>query len=109
MHAVHHRQQRVGSTMHHQCRHLQTIKQIDPTAFGKARQQLPLHAGRIESTVIGDFGLVQQHRTIIHHTGAAQRSQQIGLLLQGHLPARRLATCQQVQQRRTRCRQPLSA
>jgi len=96
MHAVHHRQQRVGGAMHHQRRHLQPVEQIHPAALGKNRQQLPLHTRRIEGSVVGHFSLMQEHRPIIHHRWATQRRQQIRLLLQRHLSVRRLAARQQL-------------
>lgn len=44
MHAVHHRQQRIGSAMHHQGRHAQLIEQCHPARLGKYRHDLPFDA-----------------------------------------------------------------
>lgn len=40
MHAMHHRQQRVGRAMHHQGRHPQLVKQLDPARLGQNRHDL---------------------------------------------------------------------
>ena len=66
-----------------------------PAGFGEDRQQLPLHAFRVERAVVGTCGLQQKLLAIIAHFRAAQRRQQVGLLLDRLLAAGRLAPRQQ--------------
>ena len=109
VHAVHHRQQRIGGAMDHQGRHLQTVQQRHPAGFGEDRQQLPLHAFRVERAVVGTCGLQQELLAIVAHFRTAQRRQQVGLLLDRLLAAGRLAPRQQAQQRLAGCRQAFGA
>ena len=73
--------------MHHQRRHAQAVEQLDPARLGENRQQLPLHALGIEGPVVSHLGLMQQQRAIILDRRAAQRREQVGLLLQRGLAA----------------------
>ncbi|MNE59214.1 hypothetical protein D3C80_1542960 [compost metagenome] len=52
---------------------------------------------------------MQQRLAIVGHYRAAQRRQQVGLLLQGHFAVRCAAPRQQLHQRRTRGRQAFGA
>ncbi|MCY1540601.1 hypothetical protein D9M68_762510 [compost metagenome] len=95
--------------MHHQGRYLQTVEQIDAAGLGEDGQDLPLHAFRVEGAVVGPGRLLHQLPAFVTDFGTAERGQQVGLLLDSHVPARRLAPRQQLQQRRARRRQTLCA
>jgi hypothetical protein len=43
VHAMHHRQQRIGRAVHHQGRHPQLVEQLDAARLGKDRHDLALH------------------------------------------------------------------
>ena len=109
VYAVHHRQQRVGGAMHHQGRHAQLVEQRHAARFGEDRHDLAFHALGVERTVVGQRRLTQQHLAVILDIRAAQRGQQIGLLLQGHCAIGCAAPRQQLHQRRIRRRQAFGA
>lgn len=62
MHAMHHRQQRIGRAMHHQGGHAQATQQLHATGLGENGQQLTLYAFRVEGPVVGARRLGQQVR-----------------------------------------------
>ncbi|MNM78705.1 hypothetical protein D3C81_906160 [compost metagenome] len=109
VHAVHDRQQRVGRAMHHQGRHPKLVQKLDTARLGQYRHDLALGPVGVERPVIGHCGLLQQSGPIVTYLWAAQCRQQVGLLFDGHLAIRRTAPCQQLHQRRVRCRQACRA